>query len=214
MGCLISCCKEEDDKKEPLNQEGVLGVINKNHFKIVKLLGTGNFGKVFLVEKKDTSELFAMKILKKKLIEENNQRIHTITERKVLEQLKCPFIVKLFYAFQTHSKLYLILEYLNGGELFFHLAQQVVFSELRARFYIAEILLGLEYLHSHGVIYRDLKPENVLLDSEGHVRLTDFGLSKNDIGRENPKAYTFCGTAEYLAPEILKNLGHDRAVDF
>ena len=188
--------------------------LGPHSFAVLKLIGRGNFGKVCLVEKKDNKMLYAMKILKKKLIEEKNQRQHTITERRILEKSNCPFIVKLHYAFQTRSKLYMVMEYVNGGELFFHLTQQRVFSEMRTRFYIAEILLGLDYLHTNGIIYRDLKPENVLLDNRGHIRLTDFGLSKSGIDGENPKAFTFCGTPEYLAPEIIKNLPYDKAVDF
>ncbi|OMJ73299.1 hypothetical protein SteCoe_28051 [Stentor coeruleus] len=217
MGC--PCFKSEDEstskpEKDPLISSSVLRELSPEGFTILKIIGRGNFGKVCLVEKKTTKELFAMKILKKKIIEEKNQRIHTITERKILENSKSPFIARLYYAFQTTTKLFMVMEYLNGGELFFHLTQQRVFSELRAKFYIGEILLGLEYLHNNGIVYRDLKPENVMLDSEGHIRLTDFGLSKSGIGSDNPKAFTFCGTAEYLAPEILKSQGYDQAVDF
>ena len=208
--------KPEDSSKaiEPLLTEIEEPILTPDHFKIEKVLGRGNFGKVCLVKKIGTEKLYAMKILKKRVIEDNKQRLHTITERKVLENSQCLFIVKLCYAFQTPTKLYMVMEYMNGGELFFHLSKEGTFSEIRAKFYIGEILLGLHYLHSNGIIYRDLKPENILLDSEGHIRLTDFGLSKNGIDASNPKAYTFCGTPEYLAPEILKSLGHDKAVDF
>lgn len=213
MGC--PCFKSEDGpEKESLIDASPLKGLKPDDFTIIRILGRGNFGKVCLVEKKNSKEFYAMKILKKKLIENRGQRVHTITERRILENSKSPFIARLYYAFQTPSKLFMVMEYLRGGELFFHLTQERVFTELRAKFYIGEILLGLEYLHNNGVIYRDLKPDNVMLDSEGHVRLTDFGLSKSGIDADNPKAYTFCGTAEYLAPEILKSQGYDRAVDF
>lgn len=216
MGCVFSCFKadKQDESTKPLIVENEDNAISPEHFKVEKILGRGNFGKVCLVKRIGTEDLYAMKILKKKVIEDKKQRGHTITERKVLENSKCPFIVKLFYAFQTPTKLYMVMEYMSGGELFFHLNKEGTFSEIRAKFYIGEILLGLHYLHSNGIIYRDLKPENILLDIEGHIRLTDFGLSKNGIDASNPKAYTFCGTPEYLAPEILKSLGHDKAVDF
>lgn len=212
MGNISACCKNEEETDSFI--ENVSKDIKLESFRIIKLIGRGNFGKVYLVEKKDTKSLFAMKVLKKRLIEEKKQRAHTVTERNILEHSTSPFIAKLHYAFQNPTKLYMVLEYLNGGELFFHLTQQRVFSEMRTRFYLGEILLGLEYLHANGIIYRDLKPENVLLDSKGHVRLTDFGLSKSGLEGENSKTYTFCGTPEYLAPEIIKNIGYDKAVDF
>jgi len=184
-------------------------------FQIERVLGKGAFGKVFLVTKKDTGKLYAMKCLKKEMIEQRNQRVHTKTEREILGDVDSPFIVQLHFAFQTPERLYMVLDFINGGELFFHLRRSTRFTEQRSRFYSAEILLALDYLHAHGVIYRDLKPENILLDSEGHIKLTDFGLSKQFFGNESEnKAFSFCGTPEYLAPEILKGTGHDQAVDF
>ena len=134
-----------------------------------------------------------------------------VAERDILASIKNPFIVQLHFAFQTSDKLFFVMEFLNGGELFFHLRKEGKFSEDRTRFYAAEILLGIECLHEHGVVYRDLKPENVMLDSEGHVKLTDFGLAKKEI---NDKTYTFCGTPEYLAPEIITGAGHNKCVDW
>lgn len=214
MGC--PCFKQEkDDITSPLIQTtGNDSILKRENFDILKVLGRGNFGKVCLVKKKGEDTLYAMKILKKSVIDAKKQKAHTITERKVLENAKCPFIVKLFWAFQTSSKLYMVLEYMPGGELFFHLTKEGSFSEPRAKFYCGEILIALNHLHSNGIIYRDLKPENILLDKDGHIRITDFGLSKNGIDANNPKAYTFCGTPEYLAPEILKNQGHSIAVDY
>ena len=187
--------------------------ISVDSFKILKVIGRGSFGKVFLVQKKDSLEYFAMKTLKKDVILRRNQKINTQAERLILEKIRHPFIVRLHYAFQTPEKLYFVIDFLNGGELFYHLRREQRFSEDRARFYAAEILLALECLHKNGVIYRDLKPENVLLDSEGHVKLTDFGLSKIRE-KENELTYTFCGTPEYLAPEIIKNEGYSKEVDF
>lgn len=215
MGCLLSCCKEtEAADYEPLLENASSSKVGPESFEIIKVIGRGNFGKVCLVRKTGTDQLYAMKILKKAYVEEKKQIAHTKTERNVLASAKCPFIVKLCYAFQTPAKLYLVLEYMNGGELFFHLSKETAFSEIKARFYVGEILIALNYLHSNGIMYRDLKPENILLDEEGHIRLTDFGLSKSGVNVDRPNANTFCGTPEYLAPEILRCDEYDKAVDY
>ena len=183
------------------------------HFSILKVIGRGSFGKVYLVQKKDSGEYFAMKTLKKDVILRRNQKINTQAERIILEKIKHPFIVKLHYAFQNPEKLYFVIDFLNGGELFYHLRREQRFSEDRTKFCAAEILLALECLHNNGVIYRDLKPENVLLDSQGHIKLTDFGLSKIKQ-TESEVTYTFCGTPEYLAPEIVRGEGYGKEIDF
>ncbi|NXJ86967.1 KS6B2 kinase, partial [Trogon melanurus] len=138
---------------------------------------------------------------------------HTRAERNILEAVKHPFIVDLIYAFQTGGKLYLILECLSGGELFMQLEREGIFLEDTACFYLSEITLALGHLHSHGIIYRDLKPENIMLNSQGHIKLTDFGLCKESI-HDGVVTHTFCGTIEYMAPEILVRSGHNRAVDW
>ena len=155
-----------------------------------------------------------MKVLKKDNIVKRNQVEHTRTERSVLEHINHPFIVGMRMAFQSKDKLYFVLDFCAGGELFYHLGKSGKFPETRARFYAAEILLAISYIHSLGVVYRDLKPENVLLTAEGHIRLTDFGLSKEGITSSSSGAWSFCGTPEYLAPEILDRKGHGRAVDW
>eukprot|EP00850_Spirogloea_muscicola_P013870 SM000096S24899 [mRNA] locus=s96:388792:390912:+ [translate_table: standard] len=146
---------------------------------------------------RNSGKLLAMKVLDKDAIIRGHQLEHTLTERHVLEAAKHPFLVSLKWAFQTEVKLYLILDYLPGGELFFHLEQIRTWKEDHVRFYAAEVLLALGHLHSLGVVYRDLKPENILLDAEGHIRLTDFGLAKQAV-LDNTSASTFCGTPEYL----------------
>ena len=150
-------------------------------FKMIKVIGKGSFGKVFLVREIKTAHMFALKVLRKDNIIKRNQVEHTRTERSVLGYVKHPFIVGLNMAFQSKDKLYFVLDYCAGGELFFHLSKVGKFAEARARFYAAEITLAIEYVHSLDIIYRDLKPENVLLDARGHVRLTDFGLSKERL---------------------------------
>jgi RAC serine/threonine-protein kinase len=183
-------------------------------FRMIKVIGKGSFGKVFLVREKQTNEMFALKVLKKDNIIKRNQVEHTKTERSVLGYVKHPFIVGLNMAFQSKDKLYFVLDYCAGGELFFHLGKVGKFTEQRACFYAAEITLAIAYVHNLDIVYRDLKPENVLLDSRGHVRLTDFGLSKEGISNSSSGANSFCGTPEYLAPEILNRQGHGRAVDW
>ena len=171
-------------------------------------------GKVFLVREIKTGEMFALKVLRKDNIIKRNQVEHTKTERSVLGYVSHPFIVSMNMAFQSKDKLYFVLDYCAGGELFFHLGKLGKFPENRARFYSAEIILAISYVHSLDIIYRDLKPENVLLDAKGHIRLTDFGLSKEGISNSSSGANSFCGTPEYLAPEILNRQGHGRAVDW
>jgi len=185
-------------------------------FLLIKVIGKGSFGKVMLVRKRqgaDKDRIYAMKVLHKDNVAKRNQVEHTKTERSVLGMVSHPFIVRLRYAFQTKKKLYFVMDYCSGGELFYHLQRAGRFSENRTKFYAAEIVLALEHLHSLGVVYRDLKPENVMLDSEGHIVITDFGLSKEGI-EDNSSAHSFCGTPEYLAPEILTRSGHGRAADW
>ena len=171
--------------------------LSVDDFELLSVVGKGSFGKVMQVRKKDTNKIYAMKVLKKAQILARKQIAHTHTERKVLEEIDHPFVVSLRFAFQTEDKLYMVLDYFTGGELFYHLKNQGKFVEDRVRLYAAEIILALECLHKNNIIYRDLKPENILLDDSGHLRLTDFGLSKESIEGER-LAHTFCGTPEYL----------------
>lgn len=155
-----------------------------------------------------------MKILRKTHLVKRRQIERTRTERKVLSVVNHPFIMKLHYAFQTEDKLYLVLDYCPGGELFFHLSRFRRFPERVARFYSAELLLAIGHLHKRSIIYRDLKPENVLLDADGHVKLGDFGLAKAGIRSPTEGATSMCGTPEYMAPEVLAQQGHGFCVDY
>jgi len=152
--------------------------VSKDDFLILKVIGRGSFGKVYLVRHKETQLPYAMKILKKDQLLKKNLLVKTQAERDILEKVKNPYIVGLHYAFQTETKLYFIIDFLNGGELFTYLRKEQKFTERRAKIYAAEIVDAIGCLHSSGIIYRDLKPENVLLDADGHIRITDFGLSK------------------------------------
>lgn len=188
--------------------------VKPSDFEFLKVIGKGSFGKVLLAKHKTEGNIYAVKVLQKKMILKRNEKNHVMSERNVLlKNLNHPFLVGLHYAFQTPDKLYFVLDYVNGGELFFHLQRERYFPEPRARFYAAEITSALGYLHSEGIIYRDLKPENILLDFKGHVVLTDFGLSKEGLS-EKDTTTTFCGTPEYLAPEVLKKQAYDKAVDW
>ncbi|XP_013173146.1 PREDICTED: ribosomal protein S6 kinase 2 beta-like [Papilio xuthus] len=185
-----------------------------SQFELLKVLGEGSFGKVFLVRKvsgADTGTLYAMKVLKKATLKVRD-RERTKMERNILVEMGHPFIVKLHYAFQTAGKLYLILDFLRGGDLFSRLSKEVMFTEEDVKFYLAELALALEHVHKLGIIYRDLKPENILLDADGHIALTDFGLSK--LPPSSDKAYSFCGTVEYMAPEVVNRKGHSFAADW
>ncbi|PVV05277.1 hypothetical protein BB560_000207 [Smittium megazygosporum] len=184
-----------------------------DQFDLLKVIGRGSFGKVFQVCKKDTKRIYAMKVLSKSKIVKRSEVAHTLAERDVLAMINHPFIVPLKFSFQTPEKLYLVLAFVNGGELFHHLHREGRFDQHLSRFYAAELLCALECLHSYDVIYRDLKPENILLDYSGHVALCDFGLCKLNMS-DDRKTNTFCGTPEYLAPELLLGHGYTKTVDW
>lgn len=182
-------------------------------FDLLKVIGKGSFGKVMQVRKKDTQKIYALKALRKSYIVSKSEVTHTLAERTVLARVDCPFIVPLKFSFQSPEKLYLVLAFINGGELFYHLQKEGRFDLSRSRFYTAELLCALETLHNLDVIYRDLKPENILLDYQGHIALCDFGLCKLNM-KDKEKTDTFCGTPEYLAPELLLGQGYSKVVDW
>uniref|UniRef100_G3P8L2 non-specific serine/threonine protein kinase n=1 Tax=Gasterosteus aculeatus aculeatus TaxID=481459 RepID=G3P8L2_GASAC len=187
--------------------------VTMSDFDYLKLLGKGTFGKVILVREKASGKYYAMKILKKEVIIAKDEVAHTLTESRVLKNTRHPFLTSLKYSFQTKDRLCFVMEYVNGGELFFHLSRERVFSEERTRFYGAEIVSALDYLHSAKIVYRDLKLENLMLDKDGHIKITDFGLCKEGI-TDAATMKTFCGTPEYLAPEVLEDNDYGRAVDW
>lgn len=182
-------------------------------FDLLKVIGKGSFGKVMQVRKKDTGKIYALKSIRKAHIVNKMEVTHTLAEKFVLSRVNSPFIVPLKFAFQSSEKLYLVLSFINGGELFYHLQKARRFPLIRAKFYICELLSAIETLHSMNIVYRDLKPENILLDYQGHIALCDFGLCKINM-KLDQKTNTFCGTPEYLAPELLLNKGYTRVVDF
>ncbi|XP_036295713.1 ribosomal protein S6 kinase alpha-6 isoform X3 [Pipistrellus kuhlii] len=219
-------CQDEGVKEIPIIHHVKEGYEKADpaQFELLKVLGQGSFGKVFLVRKKtgpDAGQLYAMKVLKKASLKVRD-RVRTKMERDILVEVNHPFIVKLHYAFQTEGKLYLILDFLRGGDVFTRLSKEVLFTEEDVKFYLAELALALDHLHRLGIVYRDLKPENILLDEIGHIKLTgnfgpvhfkDFGLSKESVDQEK-KAYSFCGTVEYMAPEVVNRRGHSQSADW
>ena len=179
-------------------------------FILLRTLGQGSFGRVVLSKHKKTIKPFALKIMPKKKILNSRQIEHTLNEKKILSALNFDYIVSLAYSFTDNANLFLALEFVSGGELFTHLRKSKFFTEARTKFYIAQIILGIEYLHSLDILHRDLKPENTLIGQDGYVKITDFGFAKI----VKTRTFTFCGTPEYLAPEILAHQIYGKAVDW
>jgi serine/threonine protein kinase/ankyrin repeat protein len=185
--------------------------INFNSFEILELIGGGSFGKVYKVKQKNTGKIYAMKVLNKSYLIQKKLLRYAITECNVLKQSDCPFIIKLHYSFQTPDNLYMILDYCPIGDLSYQI-QIGLFEEDEAKFYIAELILAIEYLHKRDIIYRDLKPENILIDEDGHFKLADFGLAKENV-TDNTPTKTFCGSLQYLTPEMLAKEGSTKSSD-
>uniref|UniRef100_K4ABJ1 non-specific serine/threonine protein kinase n=1 Tax=Setaria italica TaxID=4555 RepID=K4ABJ1_SETIT len=210
--------KEKPINQGPLSDDELDDVKKENEgvglddFEVLKLVGQGAFGKVYQVRKKGTSEIYAMKVMRKDKVVEKNHAEYMKAERDILTKVDHPFVVQLRYSFQTKYRLYLVLDFINGGHLFFQLYQQGLFREELARIYTAEIVSAVAHLHANGIMHRDLKPENILLDADGHAMLTDFGVAKEFD--ENTRSNSMCGTVEYMAPEIVQGRGHDKAADW
>ena len=187
--------------------------VSLDEFQPLKLLGKGSYGKVVLVKYYYNDKIYAMKILDKEEITKRKVIQQTKTERKLLEKLDHPFLLKLIFSFQDKEKLYLITDFMQGGELYFHLKRSIFFKESKARFYSCEILLALQYLHEKEYIYRDLKPENILLDKNGHIKIADFGLSKL-LQNGETSTNTMCGTVGYIAPEVFLGKSYDKSCDW
>jgi protein kinase A len=196
---------------QPLNQARVTkGKYTLTDFTIQRTLGTGSFGRVHLVQSKHNQRFYAVKVLKKAQVVKMKQVEHTNDERRMLQQVKHPFLITLWGTFQDSKNLYMVMDFVEGGELFSLLRKSQRFPNPVAKFYAAEVTLALDYLHSHNIIYRDLKPENLLLDRHGHLKITDFGFAKEvpDI------TWTLCGTPDYLAPEVVASKGYNKSVDW
>ena len=213
MGSNENKSKEERKRKNTIfSRHQHIKTVELDDFQIMKVLGRGSFGKVCLVQYKPTKEFYAMKSLKKDVLLDQDQVESTILEKKILQSLDHPFLVGMVFCFQTEERIYFIMPFVRGGELFQHLRTEKFFKEDKVRFYAATIGIALDYLHNHGIIYRDIKPENILIGEDGYLKLIDFGMAKMVKGNE--KATSFCGTPEYLAPEIITGEGHNRAADW
>ena len=192
----------------PVNAE----IVNFESFDILEEIGSGSFGIVYKVQKKAEGTIFAMKSLSKNTLEKCKQLKYAISECKIMKRLNHPFVLTLHYAFQTKKYLYLVLDFCSRGDLLGIINKKNLLSEKSARFYLAETILALEYLHSLNILYRDLKPSNILIDSEGHIKLADFGLAKENVGSANP-AMSIAGSPAYLPPETINRKGTTPAAD-
>jgi p70 ribosomal S6 kinase len=196
--------------------------VTPKDFELLRVIGMGSFGKVLQVRQKQSQQVLAMKVISKRLLKRKSGYIeNVVAERNILTKIsRHPFIVSMHCSFQTREKLFIIMDFLAGGELFLRLGREGIFLEATAAFYLAEIILALDHLHVKGILHRDLKPENILLSKDGHVCLTDFGLAK-DFGHNSSEdhgddefAQTVCGTQEYMAPEMVARKGYGRAADY
>ncbi|XP_077461053.1 cAMP-dependent protein kinase catalytic subunit PRKX [Stigmatopora argus] len=176
----------------------------------IATVGTGTFGRVYLVRDKNSRIFYALKQMRIPDVIRLKQEQHVHNEKAVLKEVNHPFLIQLFWTHHDECFLYMLMDYVPGGELFSYLRSRGRFSNATGLFYASEIVCAIEYLHSKDIVYRDLKPENILLDREGHIRLTDFGFAK----KLSDRTWTLCGTPEYLAPEVIQSKGHCRAVDW
>lgn len=183
-----------------------------SEFSILRTLGTGSFGRVVLVKRKSKEdELYAMKMMEKSHVVKTRQVQHTLSEIRIMDAVRFEFLVYLEYFFKDNVYLFLVMPFINGGEMFSHLREMKKFDETLAKFYASQVILAFEYLHFLGLVYRDLKPENILIDVDGYIKITDYGFCKKV---DDQRTYTLCGTPEYLAPEIILSQGYNKSVDW
>ena len=187
--------------------------LSMSAFSVLAVLGEGSYSKVLQVREKKSGRIFAMKVLRKRMIIKYAQERRTMAEKRIMLELRHPFICRLHASFQDAHHLHLVMDYCAGGELFFHLQRHGSMPLPRVQYYAAELVVVLGYMHQHDIVYRDLKPENVMIDAHGHICLVDFGLCREDV-ECGVRLYSFCGTPEYLAPELVRNEGYGKAVDW
>ncbi|XP_063748730.1 protein kinase C zeta type isoform X3 [Eleginops maclovinus] len=219
--CTVDKAEDADTEDIKAVVDGIDGIklspglaLGLGDFDLIRVIGRGSYAKVLLVRLKKNKQVYAMKVVKKELVHDDEDIDWVQTEKHVFEQASTnPFLVGLHSCFQTESRLFLVIEYVNGGDMMFHMQRQRKLPEEHARFYAAEICIALNFLHEKGIIYRDLKLDNVLLDHEGHIKLTDYGMCKEGI-RPGDTTSTFCGTPNYIAPEILRGEDYGFSVDW
>ena len=202
---------ERFKKKQKMVLDGKLAMFKD--FDVLEVIGEGSFGRVYKCKKRDSGQILALKVMKKQYLISNHQIKYAVSEAQIMKTLDHPYLLKLIYAFQTPSNLYMALEFCENGDLSQILDEHSLLDEKIAKFLIAELILGIRCLHKKGILFRDLKPENILLDSDGHIRLADFGLAKQGKEGQDLKAQSFCGSPAYLAPEMLKKEGVTKAGD-
>ena len=212
IGSVGSATAEDEPCSPSTTGSGPSESVSFSSFSIIEELGSGSFGKVYKVKKLNDGKIFAMKSLSKQFLLKQKQLKYAISECRILKALIHPFIIRLYFAFQTPKSLYMVLEYCPNGDLAAHLTERGTFDEVEARHYMAETVLAIEYLHSQDIVYRDLKPENILLDRKGHVKLADFGLAKEGVLGSNTTK-SFCGSPAYLAPEVVQQHGAGKPAD-
>ena len=210
---LLRISDNEENKNDEPDSNAIIVKLTYDDFIPLKLLGRGSFGQVILARLKINNKLYAMKILDKTQLKLRHQEVHTKTERDLMVKINCPFLVNIKSAFQDEKYLFIVSDFMQGGDMYYHMHEARKFDFELTQFYISEIVLALDYLHKNNMVYRDLKPENILLDSKGHIKITDFGLSKI-LNSSKDKAFTICGTPQYLAPEVFINQGYDKNVDW
>lgn len=200
----------ERDRKDAGRGRNTSGKYCLDDFQILRTLGTGSFGRVHLVRSNHNGRFYALKVLKKHVIVKLKQVEHTNDERRMLSIVAHPFLIRMWGTFQDAEQIFMVMDYIEGGELFSLLRKSQRFPNPVAKFYAAEVCLALEYLHANNIIYRDLKPENILLDRNGHIKITDFGFAKYvpDV------TYTLCGTPDYIAPEVISTKPYNKSVDW
>ena len=207
--------KNLSDKMKKINFVSTLDgkLVQFKDFEFIEIIGEGSFGRVFKCKKKETEQVLAIKVMKKQYLISNHQIKYAVSEAQIMKNLNHPYLLKLLYTFQTPCNLFMGLEYCENGDLSQILDEHSLLEEKVAKFLVAELILGMNFLHSKGILFRDLKPENILIDAEGHIRLADFGLAKQGVEGQDVRAQSFCGSPAYLAPEMLKKEGVTKAGD-
>jgi len=212
MGCGASSGALATNPQDNIEVKAALKKAKLEDFQYEKTLGRGNFGEVHRVKHKATNLICAMKLVKRKPGSKRASLEKEKLESKILESMSHPFIVHLYKTFRTDEEFFIVMEFLEGGELHQHLKKAGRFTRDQTQFFVAEVALALEYLHKKSIAYRDIKPENMVIHKDGHVMLTDFGLAKHV--EKGAKTYSFCGTPEYICPEIINSDGHNQMVDW